>query len=123
MKPESLIALVVGLSLNALANILLKVSALRLEAKAKELGQAVGALGQYLEPVFIAGALSFVLALVAYRRALQSVPLSIAYPIMTSCGYIIVLGASFFLLRESLSVKQMAGIGLLIAGVWLTSSR
>jgi multidrug transporter EmrE-like cation transporter len=123
MKPESLIALVVGLSLNALANILLKVSALRLEAKAKELGQAVSALGQYLEPVFVAGALSFVLALVAYRRALQSVPLSIAYPIMTSCGYIIVLGASYFLLRESLSAKQMAGIGLLIAGVWLTSSR
>lgn len=123
MKSESLIALVVGLSLNALANILLKVSALRLEAKAKELGEAVGALGQYLEPVFIAGALSFVLALVAYRRALQTVPLSIAYPIMTSCGYIIVLGASYFLLRESLSMKQMAGIALLIVGVWLTSSR
>ncbi len=123
MKPEALIALIVGLSLNALANILMKVSALRIEAKTQELGRAVGALGQYLEPLFLAGAASFVLALVAYRRALQTVPLSIAYPIMTSCGYLIVLGASFFFLREALSPKQLAGIALLVVGVWLTSSQ
>jgi len=117
VKTPAVIALVIGLTLNAGANILMKVSALRLEAR----GQ-VSAIGQFLEPWFVVGAASFVLALVAYRKALQSFPLSVAYPLMTSCGYLIVLAASFFFLKETLSPKQLAGIACLVLGVWLTAS-
>lgn len=117
MKAPAVIALVIGLTLNAGANILMKVSALRLQAR-----EDISAIGQYLEPCFVIGAASFVLALVAYRKALQSFPLSVAYPLMTSCGYVIVLAASFFFLKETLSPKQLAGIACLVVGVWLTAS-
>jgi multidrug transporter EmrE-like cation transporter len=51
------------------------------------------------------------------------VPLSLAYPIMTSGGFLIVVTASAILLRESLSVPQMFGIALIIAGVILVASQ
>ena len=113
------VALALGVVLNATANILMKVSALRLKGAE---GATPGFVQSYLEPAFLAGLVSFALALVAYRRALESISLSIAYPIMTSVGYLIVLGASWLFLREVLTPKQLVGCGLIVTGVWLVSA-
>jgi hypothetical protein len=45
--------------------------------------------------------------------------LSIAYPVMVSGGYIIILAVSWFLCRERLGVMQYAGVGLILGGIWM----
>lgn len=72
---------------------------------------------------FLIGLLSFGLALVFYSFVLQKVNLSIAYPIMTSMGFVLVILVSVFYLKESLSVFQMLGILFIAAGVWLVAAK
>lgn len=105
-----------AISLNALANILIKASALRKDEPGLE-----GLLkGVILNPSLIAGLVSFGLAFVAYRYVLgHGIKLSVAYPLMTTCGFAIVLLASRFLFHEMLTTVQWLGIGLLVAGLWL----
>ena len=90
MTQLTLIVFILAIVLNASANILIKASAYR----SGEMG-AEDFIRQLFNPWLIAGLASFGLAFIAYRHVLsQSVPLSIAYPIMTSLGFIIVLVAN-----------------------------
>jgi multidrug transporter EmrE-like cation transporter len=73
------------------------------------------------QPALICGILSFGLALAAYSFVLTRLNLSIAYPIMVSMGLIIVVLASFFLLKEAITLIQIAGFILIIAGVWMVA--
>ena len=73
------------------------------------------------QPMVWIGVVSFGLALVCYSVVLSKLNLSIAYPLMVSLGLIIVILASYFFLAESISIVQIAGFVLIIAGVWLVS--
>ena len=51
-------------------------------------------------------------------------PLSLAYPMMVSLGYVIILAVSSFVLPdqfpgERMSTARYAGAGLMLAGLWL----
>ncbi|MFH1228330.1 MAG: SMR family transporter [Planctomycetota bacterium] len=63
----------------------------------------------------------FILALMAYSYVLSKMNLSVAYPIMTSCGYAIVIVTSVFFLKETLNWVQVAGLVLITAGVWMVA--
>ncbi len=65
------------------------------------------------------GVLFFVLALVAYAVALSKINLSIAYPIMTSLGFLIVISFSFLYLHEAVTFFHWLGLLLIITGVFL----
>ena len=107
---------ILAISLNALANILIKASALRKDEPGLE-GLIKGVI---LNPYLIAGLGSFGLAFVAYRYVLgHGIKLSVAYPLMTTCGFAIVLLASRIFFNEILNFVQWLGIGLLVAGLWL----
>ena len=47
--------------------------------------------------------------------------LSVAYPVNTSVGYILVILASFIFFKETLGIVQISGIVLIIAGVWMVA--
>jgi multidrug transporter EmrE-like cation transporter len=72
-------------------------------------------------PVIWGGICCFALGLAAYNYALVRMNLSVAYPINTSIGYILVILVSWLFLKESLSIVQLSGIGLIIAGVWMVA--
>ena len=79
---------------------------------------------QYLAFIFgnvylLSGVASFGLALAAYSYVLSKMNLSIAYPIMTSVGFVIVVLFSVLFLNEKLIALQILGIALIMAGVWL----
>lgn len=67
------------------------------------------------------GCFCFVIAFVAYSYALSKVNLSIAYPIMTSLGYAILILSSVFFLKETLNSIQVIGILFIIFGVWMVT--
>jgi len=61
----------------------------------------------------------FGIALVFYTKALEKYNLSIAYPMMTSCGLIIVTLWSVLIFGEKLSYFQYGGIFMIIGGIWM----
>lgn len=111
--------LALALTLNAAANILLKVGASRL--------------GPLQEPELVArlfgnlhlwaGLALFALNVVFYAAALTRLNLSVAYPVMTAGGVLIVVTASFIWLKEPISVSQGLGLALLVAGILLVTYR
>ena len=71
------------------------------------------------QPAFVFGLLLFALNVFAYQAALRSLRISVAYPIMVGGGFLLILVASAILFQERLGAVQFAGIGLILAGIWL----
>ncbi len=109
------IALSLGVVLNALANVLVKAGVSRIGAT----GGAEFVQAALRQPLLYLGITAFVLALGAYSFALSRLELSVAYPVMTSLGLIIVAAASIAFFGESFGLKKLAGTALIIFGVVL----
>ena len=109
--------LLVALSFNAAANILMKQSA--------NVGSAAsGLIAKIFSPSglwFLGGLACFGLALIFYRWALETINLSIAYPIMTTLGYVIVILFSWLAFKEAINIRQVIGFVLILAGVFMVS--
>lgn len=72
----------------------------------------------FLSPLIVAGISFYVVSTVLWLMLLSRVNLSIAYP-GVSLGYILILFVSWFFLKETISVYQIVGIFLIIAGIYL----
>ena len=111
--------LLMALTLNATANILLKLGATQLG----ELG-GPDLLGRVIQNYYLfAGILLFALNVVFYFGALSRLDLSVAYPVMVAGGTVIVVSVSALLLGEAIDTRQAMGLVLLIAGIVLVSHR
>ncbi len=105
----------IAIFLNALANILIKVGVM---------GEGIKISTKMLitlitTPAIVGGILSFVFALAAYGYVLSKMNLSIAYPLMTSIGFMIVVLASCLILKESITTIQAVGFLVILSGVWM----
>ena len=112
------IVFIISIVLNALANILMKAGAIQ-QQPADSIIAYVWQMGTNI--YILSGVLCFGLALGAYNFVLGRINLSVAYPINTSLGYVLVILASWLLFKESLGIAQIGGIGLIVAGVWLVA--
>ena len=119
------ISLVVALVLNATANLLIKAGAKAIQQQ--HVGEAalplLGALkAAVVNPWIIGGVLCFGLNLAAYSYALTKLPVSLAYPIMVSVGYAIIICGAAVWFSERLSPRQIVGVAVILAGVWIVAS-
>jgi multidrug transporter EmrE-like cation transporter len=111
--------LAVALTLNAVASIMLKMGAERLAGlRGRELVAAV--IADY--PLLLGLAL-FALNFVFYTAALVRLDLSVANPIMTAGGMVIVVCSAVLFLRESVTAVQLTGVLLLVIGIALVAHR
>ena len=65
------------------------------------------------------GLISFGVAFFFWLFVLSKVQLNIAYPIITSLNFCLVILGSWFLFKEQLSHLQILGIGFIILGIFL----
>ncbi|MFO7735262.1 MAG: SMR family transporter [bacterium] len=70
-------------------------------------------------PLLLSGIIFFGIALVFYNKALERFDLSIAYPVMTSGGIMIVTCWSVIFLGERISFLHILGITMITGGIWL----
>ena len=111
----SYIFLIIAFTLNATANILLKIGALKgLAYQGLSLGQLISQ-----NAIAIAGLFFFALNAVFYFMALKSVPISVAYPSMVVMSLLIINGYAIFALKEQVTATQLVGYALIIAGIVL----
>lgn len=115
------LALVFALLANATANVLIRWGMKDLQLSlADPVGTARGIL---LNGRVMAGIVLFALNVLAYAFALSKLRLSIAYPVMTSVGLVIVMVLSFVMLGEKITALQLVGTGLILGGVVLVASQ
>ena len=121
MSLASFSLLMLGVILNASAQLLLKAGTNAVGhfeftvANVLPVGTKIA-----LEPHIMGGVLCYVVSLGVWIMGLSRVPVSIAYP-MLSIGYVLNALAAWHLFGESLTAQKLAGIGFIIAGVYLVA--
>ena len=116
-----LFALAFALVANATANILIRAG---MAGRRIDLAHPATALAAIVtSPLVVAGIILFALNVLSYAYVLSRIPLSLAYPVMTSLGFVIVVGASAMFLGESIDRVQIGGMVLIVAGVIMVASR
>lgn len=117
MNPISLFCILLGVALNACAQLLLKAG--------------VNAVGHFdftranILPIglklamqwpIVGGLACYVVSVVVWIVGLSRVDVSIAYP-MLSLGYVVNAVAAWYLFGEALSLQRLIGIGIILIGV------
>ena len=116
-------ALVAALVLNATANLLIKAAARSMESSGGLLAGGLVPAARLVATnwLLILGVICFMLNLLAYLYSLQRMDISLAYPIMVSCGYAIIVVVARFM-GERLAAVQWVGVSLMLVGVWLVGT-
>jgi multidrug transporter EmrE-like cation transporter len=121
MKGPQLALILTGVLLNAIAQLLLKAGAGSLAGIELRAGNAVLIATRLLSSMpILAGLACYVLSVVVWILALARVEVSVAYP-MLSVGYVVNALAAWWLFGENLSGARIAGIGVILLGVWLVA--
>jgi multidrug transporter EmrE-like cation transporter len=121
MKSADLALVLTGVMLNAAAQLLLKAGSRVIAdvpfsfANGWTLAARIA-----LNPPILGGLALYVVSVVFWILALSRVDVSIAYP-MLSVGYIVTALAGWLLFSEALGAARVAGILIIIAGVWLVA--
>ena len=121
MRGPQLALILTGVLLNAIAQLLLKAGAGSLAGVELRASNALLIAGRLLTSMpILAGLTCYVLSVVVWILALARVEVSVAYP-MLSIGYVVNALAAWWLFGENLSGARLAGIGVILLGVWLVA--
>lgn len=121
MRSADLALILTGVVLNAVAQLLLKAGSRVIADVPLSLGNAWTLLERIaINPPIVAGLFCYAISVVVWILALARVPVSVAYP-MLSIGYVVNAIAAWWLFGEDLNTARMAGIGVIIVGVWLVA--
>jgi len=110
-----------GVLLNAAAQLLLKAGTNAIghfefsAANALPIGLKVAA-----QPFILGGLACYAISVVVWILALSRVEVSVAYP-MLSIGYVVNAVAAYFLFGEAVTVQRLAGIGIIVIGVYIVA--
>ena len=121
MSALSFTLVMCGVLLNAVAQLLLK-------AGTNAVGTFEFSAANFLpvgwklatQPFIMAGLGCYVVSVVVWIMALSRVEVSIAYP-MLSVGYVLNAAAAWYLFGEAVTPARMAGIGVIILGVFIVA--
>jgi multidrug transporter EmrE-like cation transporter len=121
MKSADLALVLTGVMLNAAAQLLLKAGSRAITDVSFSLANTwTLAARMALNPPILGGLALYVISVVFWILALSRVDVSVAYP-MLSIGYIVSALAGWLLFSEAVSAARVAGIVVIIVGVWLVA--
>ncbi len=122
MNATAYTLILIGVVLNACAQLMLKAGADRVGEVEIQL-QSIALAGKELafSAPIIGGLTCYVLSVVVWILALSRVEVSIAYP-MLSIGYVVNAFAAWVLFGETLTALRLTGIVVIILGVWMVAS-
>jgi multidrug transporter EmrE-like cation transporter len=121
MRSADLALILTGVLLNAAAQLLLKAGSRAIAGIEISAGNAWTLLERVaINPPIIGGLACYAISVVVWILALARVDVSVAYP-MLSVGYVVNAVGAWLLFGESLGAARIAGIGVIIVGVWLVA--
>jgi multidrug transporter EmrE-like cation transporter len=121
MRSADLALILTGVLLNAVAQLLLKAGSRAIAGVPVTVGNAWTLIERVaINPPILGGLACYAISVVVWILALSRVDVSVAYP-MLSVGYVINAVAAWMLFGEQLSAARLAGIAVIIVGVWLVA--
>ncbi|MBL8539923.1 MAG: EamA family transporter [Betaproteobacteria bacterium] len=121
MSAVAFVLVMTGVLLNAAAQLLLKAGTNSVGAFDFSLANAVPVGWQLAtEPHIVGGLACYVVSVVVWIMALSRVEVSIAYP-MLSVGYVVNALAAWYLFGEAVTPTRLAGIAIIIVGVFVVA--
>ena len=118
MSGASFGLVLVGVLLNAMAQLLLKAGANRVGPLDLHVGALTQAFGQFAVSTPVIGGLAcYVVSVAVWIVALTRIEVSVAYPLL-SIGYVVNALAAWMLFGEHLTAERIGGIALICAGVY-----
>jgi multidrug transporter EmrE-like cation transporter len=121
MTPTTITLLLFCVALNTIAQVLLKAGVKTVGAidlSLAHIGRAAAAL--IFEWHIFTGLVCYVASVAVWLLVLSRTEVSVAYP-MSSLGYIATAVAAWYLFGEALTPTRVAGIFVIIAGVYLVA--
>jgi multidrug transporter EmrE-like cation transporter len=121
MNHATFALIVLGVLLNAAAQLLLKAAANRvgpIDIQPQSL--ALAARDLVFSMPLIAGIACYVVSVIVWIVALSRADVSVAYP-MLSIGYVVNALAAWALFGEALTPMRLTGIGVIVLGVFLVA--
>ena len=121
MNAISFALVLLGVLLNAAAQLLLKAGTNNIghfefsSANLVPIGWKVAT-----QPYILGGLMCYAISVVVWIMALSRVEVSIAYP-MLSIGYVVNAIAAWALLGETVTTMRMAGIAVIVVGVFMVA--
>lgn len=113
--------ILLGVLLNAAAQLLLKAGTNSVGAFAFSRDNILPiGLKLATEPHIAGGLACYVVSVVVWIMALSRVQVSVAYP-MLSIGYVVNAIAAWYLFGEAVTPTRLAGIGIIIVGVYIVA--
>jgi multidrug transporter EmrE-like cation transporter len=113
--------LIAAVCFEAMGQICFKLSAARAAAAAAGRSSFAFAYAVTRSGWVVAGIIAYIFELVLWLVTLRTLPLSLAYPLLTASFCVVAIG-SHFVLKERLSGRNMVGIALITVGATLLSS-
>ena len=111
--------IIIGVLLNAVAQLALKAGVRDLGPIGLRMDQVLPTSARLMsEPYLWVGLFLYGISVVVWILALSRVDVSIAYP-MLSLGYVVNAFAAYWLFGEMLTPMRLAGIGIIIVGVYV----
>lgn len=113
--------LLLGVFLNAAAQLLLKAGSERISSLSFSWSNIFPmSLQLATSPHILLGLFFYVISVVVWIAVLSRVDVSVAYP-MLSIGYVVNAIAAYYLFGEALTATRMSGIFLILVGVYLVA--
>ena len=98
---------------SCIGNLLLKRS--RLEIPDSSLSNLL------FSPWFIGGLVFYGINVVLFAKALEKLPVSVAYPALAGFGFALLVVAAGWFFGERLGLNQYVGLGMILAGIIIMS--
>ena len=119
MTATSFSLIIIGVLLNAVAQLALKAGVRDLGPIGLRMDQVLPTSARLMsEPYLWVGLFLYGISVVVWILALSRVDVSIAYP-MLSLGYVVNALAAYWLFGEMLTPMRLAGIGIILVGVYV----
>ena len=105
-----LLVLAAGLN-SCVGNLLLK--------KSRLVATSPGLLPLLFSPWFIGGLFFYAVNVVLFAKALDKLPVSIAYPALAASGFALLVFSAAWIYGERLGANQVVGLAAVLIGIWL----
>ena len=96
---------------SAIGNILIK--------KSRSDVSQLAIIDNFFNPWFLAGIIFYIINLILFAKALDNLPVSLAYPVLASLGFIFLSFAANYFLKEQFSLMQYFGMTFIICGIFM----
>ncbi len=116
MTPTAWLLTVLAAAATAVANLSLRAGVVRAGGFDLSRWQAVA-----LQPLFVFGVVFYGLAALIWFRVLSIAQITTSYPVLVSLTFLLVSAGSYWFFREQLTAGKIAGMCVIIAGIFLVT--